>query len=303
MKEIYGLRYRLILTFLALVIGIIIAGFWNYKVVDGFGHHIADRTIGNTNNLASTFSENGTGFGFIFACVAGLAATFTACNCVVFAMIPGLTYSNHHFSRKMAIRALIVFITGVLAICAFYGFIIGLLTPGKVDMLNQSNIRINQAEITFSLIGTAMLIWGVISFGFLNRLLVLIPLKIRYFLANPFTKSAIMGIFVGLFSIGRPFPVFRDFLTYAAASKNPFYGAAVMSMQGLGQIAVMVLLFLIIIFIFGKKLIQWTERKPHQLELISSIALTTGGTYFIYYWGISRILDIGGWGFKFGWYQ
>lgn len=68
----------------------LIAGFWNYKLVDGFGREVvAGNTIGNADVLAKTFASNGMLFGVVFAGVASLAATFTACNCVVFAMLPG----------------------------------------------------------------------------------------------------------------------------------------------------------------------------------------------------------------------
>jgi hypothetical protein len=80
-------RVRLFLV--AIVIGICVAGFWNARVVDGFGSDIvANATIGGAAGKASEFGTLGAGFGFLFALVAGLAATFTACNCVAFAMIP-----------------------------------------------------------------------------------------------------------------------------------------------------------------------------------------------------------------------
>lgn len=44
--------------------------------------------------MAGTFVANGFGFGFLFAWAAGLASAFTACNCVVYAMIPRLTVAT-----------------------------------------------------------------------------------------------------------------------------------------------------------------------------------------------------------------
>src|SRR3546814_11100481 len=69
-----------------------------------------------------------------------------------------------------------------------------------------------------------------------------------------------MGILVGLFAIGRPFPVFRNFLTYAAAAESPLYGGAVMVLQGVGQILVMVVLFLVLIVPFSRRLTDWSTR-------------------------------------------
>src|SRR5690554_2413453 len=69
---------RLTLYALAAVVGaVLIAGFWNYHLVDGFGRDvIAGSTIGDTAALADGYVEHGTGFGFLFAVIAGLAATF-----------------------------------------------------------------------------------------------------------------------------------------------------------------------------------------------------------------------------------
>jgi hypothetical protein len=35
---------------------------------------------------------------------------------------------------------------------------------------------------------------------------------------------------------------------------------------------------------------------------MSGLALLLGGTFFIYYWGLSLTFDIGFWGYKLGWY-
>ncbi|TMD01245.1 MAG: hypothetical protein E6J05_02005, partial [Chloroflexi bacterium] len=50
--------------------GVLIAGFWNYKLVDGFGRgFVATNTIGNPDQLATSFTSNGMLFGLIFAAV------------------------------------------------------------------------------------------------------------------------------------------------------------------------------------------------------------------------------------------
>lgn len=288
---------------LSVLAGILIAGFWNYHLVDGFGRNIVSgQTIGDSAELAQSFDENGYGFGMLFAAIAGLAATFTACNCVVFAMIPGLTCSTRQSPVKTALRSLLVFTAAVLLISAVYGFIVGMLGADYVERLNVREVRILQAQITFTTLGVAMLAWGAISFGLLDRLLKRLPDKLVQFFSKLSTKAGLMGIFVGLFSVGRPFPVFRDFLAYAAASGNPLYTAFVMCLQGLGQIAVMVVLMLLLAYLLRGKITTWMERHPHQPQLVSAIALTVGGAYFIYYWGLARVFDIGGWGFKLGWY-
>ncbi|MGF6231972.1 sulfite exporter TauE/SafE [Inquilinus ginsengisoli] len=299
-------RNRLVLALCAFVVGVLIAGFWNYHWVDGFGREIvAGQTIGDTQRLSDSYSERGAGFGFIFAIIAGLAATFTACNCVVFAMLPGLACATEKAGspRRLAIEAIGVFSLFVLLVCFGYGLYVGSLGPERVDALNARDSRILQAQVTFTLLGIVLLVWGLISFGFADGMLRRLSPGVVRFGASPLTKAVFMGILVGLFAIGRPFPVFRDFLAYAAASESPLYGGAVMALQGIGQILLMVLLFLALIVPFSKRLTNWSARHPGRLEQFSSAALVAGGAYFVFYWGVAFAYDVGRWGFKLDWYS
>lgn len=303
LRTAYGLGTRLKWAILAMVLGIVIAGMWNYNVVDGFGKGIvASNLIGDSSKLAGSFAARGTGFGVIFAAVAGLAATFTACNCVVYAMLPGLACSTDKAaSRKKALDALLIFAVGVVAVGAIYGLYVGTLGADGAKVLNQA--RLPQAQYTFTILGLAMVIWGALAFGFFHGIVAALPESTRAFFSQPRTHAGIMGVMVGLFAVGRPYPVFRDFLTYAATSHSPLYGALVMSIQGIGQIALMVALFLGMVFIFGNQLSRWVQNKPHQQQLVSTMALFAGGAYFIFYWGLALSLNIGSWGFKLGIYH
>lgn len=295
---------RLLLGFTVIITGIIIAGFWNYHLVDGFGRDfIAGRTIGDTNILAGSFGERGGGFGFVFAAIAGLAATFTACNCVAFAMIPGLACSTDKQDvRKTAIQTLIAFVTPVVLIGAVYGIFVGFLGPEGVTAFNERPVRLAQAQAVFSVIGIFMMFWGLIEMGYLKKLTENVSPVTREFFSASSTKAALMGILVGLFAVGRPFPVFREFLTYAASAESPTYGAAVMMIHGLGQILVLLGLFFVLIYFAGNRMMKWASEKPHQPRMVTALALLGGGAYFVFYWGLAFIYDIGRWGFKLGWY-
>jgi sulfite exporter TauE/SafE len=259
--------------------------------------------IGDTGALQDDFNERGGGFGFLFAAVAGLAATFTACNCVVFAMIPGLACSTDRSTgNKAALKAFGSFVFGVLIVTGCYGIYTGFLGPQGVDAINARPVRLGQAQAVFTMLGLVMLIWGAFDMGYLDRFKKRFSPTTRSFLGQNTVKAGLLGILVGLFAIGRPFPVFREFLTYAASSGNPIYGAAVMMIQGLGQIAVMALLFFLILWTAGDRIGALSVEKPYKFRMISSLALIGGGTYFVYYWGLAFLFDIGGWGFKLGWY-
>jgi hypothetical protein len=298
-------RNRVVAALCAIAAGVLIAGFWNYHWADGFGREIvAGQTIGDTQHLSDFYDERGAGFGFIFAIVAGLAATFTACNCVVFAMLPSLACATEKAGspRRLAIRAISIFSLFVLLVCFVYGMYVGSLGPERIDAFNARESRLLQAQMTFTLLGVVLFLWGLVSFGFLDGLLRRLPAALR-FSASPITKAAFMGTVVGLFAVGRPFPVFRDYLAYAAASQSPLYGGAVMALQGIGQILVMVLLFLLLIVPFSRWLTTWSARHPGRLQQLSSAALLAGGSYFIFYWGIAFAYDVGKWGFKLDWYS
>jgi sulfite exporter TauE/SafE len=239
----------------------------------------------------------------LFAAVAGLAATFTACNCVVFAMLPGLACGGRTSSGRQALVALAVFTAGVVLVSSLYGMFVGLLGPDGIELYNARPVRSAQARAVFTTIGLFMLVWGALEMGFLEPVKQRVSQAGRAFFAEPTTKAGLMGLLVGLFAVGRPFPVMREFLTYAAAAGSPLYGAAVMILQGLGQIAVMVTLFIILVSAFSARLTRWATTRPQQVALTSGLALLAGGTFFVFYWGLSWAFDIGRWGFRLGWYS
>lgn len=307
LRGAYTLRRRMAFAILGVTAAVLIAGFWNYRLVDGFGRDVvAAHTVGDPAALSTTFDQRGFGFGFLFAAVAGLAATFTACNCVVFAMLPGLVCAGGEESTGRGARhlvgALAAFTVGVVAVSVAYGFFVGMLGPEGIEAFNSRPVRGAQARTVFSLIGALLLVWGALELGFLEPLRQRASPTTRAFFSRPNTKAGLMGLVVGLFSVGRPFPVMRDFLTYAATAESPLYGAAVMIAQGLGQIAVMVILFVVLVAALRDRLANWAASRPHQMALTSALALVVGGTFFVFYWGLAFAFDIGRWGFRLGWY-
>lgn len=302
--DAYSAQRRTIYAVLAIVLAVLIAGFWNFRLVDEFGaEFVAGNTIGDTAALADEYAARGSGFGLVFAAIAGLAATFTACNCVVFAMLPGLTCSIDRSSPKAsALGAFTVFVSGVLVVSGLYGLVIGFLGPEVVESLNRTEARFAQAHVVFTAIGGFMLIWGIVEMGFAEKLVRAVPESIRAALGSTTTKAAILGVLVGLFAVGRPFLVFREFLAYAASANNPLYGAITMMIQGVGQIAVMALLFFIVIYFGKNRITAVANETPWKFRLLSAVALLAGGSYFLYYWGLSVAFDVGQWGFKLGWY-
>jgi sulfite exporter TauE/SafE len=305
LDEHYSHGQRLAYLLAAVTAGVVIAGFWNFRLVDEFGSQVvAANTIGDYRGLAGQVAALGAGFGFVFAAVAGLAATFTACNCVAFAMIPGLACApDPRAGRSAALRSLTAMLLAVVAVSAVYGSFVGWLGPAGAAAINLREVRFAQAGVVFSVLGLAMLVWAAIDLGLLRRAVERTSPATRAFFAQPTTKAALMGAMIGAFAIGRPYPVFREFLLYAAQMQQPLYGAAVMAVQGLGQVAVMIAVFAIILVLGQERIRTWVTRAPHQPALVSAIALAAGGAYFLFYWGIARMWPwMGRWGFQLGWY-
>lgn len=304
LRDRYGTGRLVLYALVASAAAVVIAGFWNFHLVDGFGRDfVAGRTIGDTSALASGFLERGASFGFIFAAVAGLAATFTACNCVVFAMLPSLACSTDETAASASPwRALAAFVAGVITISVAWGLYIGWIGPAGVEALGDRGVRLARAQLVFTGLGLVMLAWGVVELGFLDALVRRLPRSVAAAAGSPVTKAGTIGVLVGLFAVGRPFPVFREFLTYAAEAESPLYGAGVMAVQGLGQIFVMVVLFVVLVWFAGARLLEWSRRNPAGPRLLSGLALLAGGSFFVFYWGLAFAYDIGRWGFKLGWY-
>ena len=175
--------------------------------------------------------------------------------------------------------------------------------PAGIEAFNTREIRRSVATTVFTVLGTMMLLWGGIELGFLDRVTRRVSPATRAFVSQTTTKAALLGLMVGAFLIGRPFPVMRDFLTYAAASNSPIYGAAVMVVVGLGQIALMVLLFLAVVYGAGAHLSRWVSARPDRAALMSGLPLLAGGSFFVFYWGLAFAYGIGRWGFRLGWYS
>lgn len=308
MEQVQSLEYPVVTrgwyAVTAIVLAVLLAGFWNYHFVDGLGRDvIAGGTIGDPSTLAGTYAINGAAFGFLFAAIAGLAATFTACNCVVFAMLPGLVCASNHVHRAAnPWMALAAFLLAVLLVSAAYGIYVGNLGADGIAAFNERSVRLAQAQVVFTGIGVVMLVWGFIELGFASGVTRRLPAGVVAALGTPMGKAAIIGLMVGLFSVGRPFPVFRDFLVYAVEAGSPLYAASVMMVQGLGQVAVMVALFALLVWLGGRRLMAWSMRNPHKPVLLSALALIAGGSFFVFYWGLAFAFDVGRWGFKLGWY-
>ncbi|GGS36688.1 MULTISPECIES: hypothetical protein [Actinokineospora] len=275
-----------------LVIGLsALAGFlltvvWSARFVDHtIGANVANTLLGHD---AAATPIAGIGSGIAFAFVTGIAGTFTACNIAAFgAVAPMLTDSSTRWSRfRATLRPVGWLAVGMVAISAPYGALVGIIgtsmpqfdtaqpAPGELSA------RSIQSMIVFGVIGLIMIYIGLAAAG-----------KVR----DPFARIAarfpnapmvFMGVLVGGFLIGRPYPLFRQMFRDAAEAHDPLYGAAAFVLQSLGNVVIMALIFLILAYGTGGRLQRWLAADPRRLAVLTVSALIIAGVFTVMYWDI-----------------
>lgn len=135
----------------------------------------------------------------------------------------------------------------------------------------------------FGSIGIVFILWGMMSIGLVRNPFA--GVAARY----PWARSVFMGALIGGFLIGRPFGLFRHMFEFAASTHNPFVGALSFILQGLGNILIMVVLFLFLVYGTGGRFERWLHAKPGRIQTVTATALIIGGTFFFTYW-VPRLL-------------
>jgi hypothetical protein len=91
---------------------------------------------------------------------------------------------------------------------------------------------------------------------------------------------------------------------YAAQPSSVSYGAAVVAMQALGNVAVPVVVLAIAVARFREAIAAWVEARARIAATVSASTLAGGGAFLLFYWGITRLWpSLGRWGFQLGLYQ
>lgn len=283
---------RATLIALSVLAGAAVAVLWSAQLVDDdIGVNSANSLLGQ-NVSASTIT--GTVTGLVFALVTGLAGTFTACNIAVFSAVApmvGDRAGGHRFAR--ALRPLGWLTLGAVLVAGVYGAI-GVLLGSRLPQLSTARIdghvpvSVLQSITVFGLIGIAMLYLGLAAVRVVPDPLA--RLTARWSPAPQF----VMGLLIGGFLIGRPWPLFKKMFEHAATTHSPLFGSATFILIVLGNSIIMGLLFLII---SSTPLPRWLRAKPGRVERATAAALVIGGTFTLLYWGVRVPANLG-----FGWF-
>ena len=282
-------------------LGMLVAGFWNVRAVDGLGLAMfVTPVIGPFEGKATEFAAHGYLYGLLFGVLAGFAATFTASNLASFALLPILWLSNARAASPVSLaRLLLVTACGVGLIGLAYGAFYGRLGVDGAAAFHAGPIRSAQSFTVFGAVGLAMLGWAVIEAGLARDQ----SSSIRAALARPHVAAAVVGVAIGLFSIGRPLAVFREALRYTAQPGLVAYAAFIGTCAALATLAGGALVLTVAARLAGPRLTARTIRRPRAAQMAAAGSLAAGGSFLIFYWCITRVWPaMGRWGFALGWY-
>jgi MFS family permease len=278
-------RRRALTLLLSLLGGLLLAYAWSSNLADDeIGFNTADQLLGH--NAQST-PLTSIAAGVLFAFVSGLAGSFTACNVAVFGAVGPLVGQISLTRRQRlvhALRPLGWMAAGMLPVSAAYGVLVGLVGTHMPQFSSAvtSGIspRIAQAMIVFGLIGLFMLVLGLAAVGLIPDPLAALARR------RPNAPLVLMGAMVGGFLIGRPYPLFHALFRHAADEHNPLYGAVAFSLQSIGNILVMSVLFLTLSYVFGRPVQRWLATKPGRVATLTASAFLVAGAFTVIYWDV-----------------
>jgi MFS family permease len=252
-----------------------------------------DRTIGDTvaNTLLGHDAKEtpiaGVLSGIAFAFVTGLAGTFTACNIAALGAVAPLMQGQPTLRSRLraTLRPVAWLVAGMTAVSATYGAIAALVGTQMPQYSTASGgggltPRSVQSMVAFGLIGLVLIYLGLAALGVVPD-----PLD-RISRRFPHARMVLMGALIGGFLIGRPFGLYRQLFRDAADSHNPLYGAVAFVLQSVGNIVVVVALFLLLTLVSGGRVQRWISAKPSRMALIVGVAFIVAGVFTLLYWDV-----------------
>ncbi|TDB73095.1 hypothetical protein E1165_18385 [Micromonospora sp. KC723] len=279
-------RRRGLIVALSVLAGFLLTVVWSAEFVDRtIGDNVANTLLGHD---AKETPIQGIAAGVLFAFVSGVAGTFTACNIAAFGALAPLTGTNDGRLRRFTapLRPLGWLSVGMITVSAAYGAVVGLVGTSMPQFSTAPNTpgglspRGVQSMVVFGVIGLIMIYLGLASLGVVPDPFARIARR------HPNAPMVFMGALIAGFLIGRPFALFRQMFRDAAESGNPLYGAAAFTLQSVGNIVIMAVLFLLLAWLAGSRLQRWFAARPSRLATLTAVAFIVAGAFTFLYWDV-----------------
>ncbi len=275
-------------------VGVLIALLWSVKLVDAdIGGNVAKGLMGRDAqkvDLTSTVTA------LVFALVTGLAGTFTACNIAVFSAIAPMVEDGASSAGRVrrALRPLGWLTAGALVVTTLYGLLAAALGTRLPQLStrfvgNHVPVRLWQSIVVFSVIGAVLLYLGLAA-------LKVVPDPFAGLTARwPATPYLVLGVILGAFTIGRPWPMFNRIFLHAARTHNPLMTAGTLALVVIGNLVLMAVLLLVLL---TTGFPRWLRAVPSRVANATAFALLVGGAFTLVYWGLRVPARIG----VYGWF-
>lgn len=284
-------RRRGLIVLASVLAGFLLTVVWSAPFVDRvIGGNVASTLLGHDPEAPIA----GVLAGIAFAFVSGLACTFTACNIAAFGAVAPMLGEEQSARARVAaaLRPLGWLALGMIVVSAIYGALVGIVGTSmpqfsEATVQNGLVARNIQSMVVFGLIGLALLYLGLAA-------LRLVPdpfarLAERF----PHVRLLVIGALIGAFLVGRPFGLYRQLFRYAAETHNPLFGAGAFILQSLGNILVLAVVVVILMYRPGAPLRRWLAARPYRVALVTAIGLISVGAFTVLYWDV-RLLSFRG---------
>ncbi|WP_440072817.1 hypothetical protein [Streptosporangium sp. OZ121] len=259
-----------------------------------------DRVIGDSVTGAILGHEStdapiaGVLSGIAFAFASGVGGTFTACNIAALGAVAPLMGERRSLRGRLgqALPPLGWLVAGMAVVSAAYG-VIAALFGTHMPQYSTATVstglapRLVQSMVVFGVIGLALCYLGLAALKLVRD-----PME-RLSRRFPHARSALMGVLIGAFLVGRPFGLYRQLFRDVADSHNPLYGAFSFVMQSLGNIIVLAVLFLLLTVAAGGRLQRWIAARPSRAAVITGSAFLVAGVFTFLYWDVRLLARTG----------
>ncbi len=281
------------------LVGLAIAVLWSARLVDDdIGVNTASGLLGQDAAAATVPSGIA---GLLFAFVTGLAGTFTACNVAVFSAIAPMVGARPSVASRVrqALRPLGWLGLGAVVVAGGYGAV-GALLGDRIPQLSTATVgagvpvKTLQSITVFGVIGLVLLYLGLAAAGLVPDPM---PRLAAWWAPAP---QVLMGVLVGGFLIGRPWPLFHTMFEHAARTHNALFGAGTFVLVVVGNLIVMGAVFLLL---SASRFPRWLRATPTRIATVTAVALLIGGAFTFFYWGVRVPAGLGyGWFPKMPWH-